>query len=58
MNTIALFHFDETEGILLEDSAYPSNNGFVVNGSFVEGRFNNGLLFDGISSYVDCGNST
>ena len=56
-NTVALFHFDETNGTLAEDSVDQSNNGFVVNGSFVAGRFNNGLLLDGVNSYVDCGNN-
>lgn len=56
-NTVALFHFDETNGTLAEDAVNQSSNGFVVNASFVAGKINNGLSFNGISSYVYCGNN-
>ncbi|MHA1409173.1 MAG: LamG domain-containing protein [Candidatus Odinarchaeia archaeon] len=57
-NTVALWHFDEGNGEYAKDSSENSNNGKVYNASWVAGKFGSGLLFDGIDTYVDCGNDT
>ncbi len=59
---ISVMHlrFDETEGSNAYDSsAYYSNSGTLTNmdtsSCWVTGQVNNGLEFDGIDDYVDCG---
>jgi len=57
--TISHWKFDEGSGTTASDSEEAGNNGTIKNGaSYVDGKFNKCLSFDGSNDYVDCGNDT
>ncbi len=51
-NTVALWHFDEGSGSVLHDASPYHNDGVIHNATWVEGKFGDGLHFDGLTSYV------
>jgi hypothetical protein len=55
-NTVALYHFDEGSGAQIGDSGINHNNGVMYNGTWVLGKFGNGILCNGVNTYVNCGN--
>ncbi|MEO6761561.1 MAG: LamG-like jellyroll fold domain-containing protein [Candidatus Saccharimonadales bacterium] len=57
-NTMALFHFDESNGTAVSDSSGNSNNGVASNAAFDSGNLNNGLSFNGHDSSVSVPNSS
>jgi hypothetical protein len=55
------YKFEETYGMITEDHSIRSNTGILRNFELktnrVEGLINNALRFDGIDSYIDCGDN-
>jgi hypothetical protein len=51
-DTAALYHLDESVGVVANDSSSHANNGAVSNASFIAGRLNNALDFNGTTSAV------
>jgi hypothetical protein len=51
-NTAALYHFDETNGTIAQDSSPHDNDGAITAGTFSAGNLNNSLNFNGTTSYV------
>lgn len=56
-NTVALWHFQENTGNLVNDSSGKSHNGTFVNSGWTDGWLGWAGVFNGTSSYVDAGNS-
>jgi len=56
--TIAgIWLFDEGKGKDVKDSSGNENNGTLANEpKWVDGKFGKAMTFDGVSTYVDCGN--
>lgn len=65
-NLIAYYQFDENYGIIAKDSSGNEVDAFLKNGTescfnydcptWIEGRFNYALNFDGVNDYLDCSN--
>lgn len=58
VNTIALYHFNEPSGVLVDESGVnncTSTGGVTYS---VDGKFNDSLLYDGSTGYLNCGNNT
>jgi hypothetical protein len=56
-NIAGMWLFDDDQGNITEDSSGNGNDGELINGpKLVDGKFGNGLAFDGASTYVNCGN--
>jgi hypothetical protein len=54
-NTMSLWHFDETSGSSFLNSVTGLNSGILYNGvTFQQGKFGNGVYFDGIDDRADC----
>ena len=49
-STAALFHFDEVNGSVANDSSSNNNDGAVTNATFGSGNLNNALSFNGSTS--------
>ena len=56
-NTIGLWHFDKTENATMTDSSGNKNHGTIHEAKWCEGRFGNGLDFNGKRNYVEIPNS-
>ncbi len=56
-NTSALWHFNEGEGNLLDDSSGNGNEGVIHGANWTDGVMGGALEFDGVDDYVNCGNS-
>jgi len=54
-NTSALWHFNEGEGNILNDSSGNGNDGVIHGANWTDGVMGKGLEFDGVDDYVDCG---
>lgn len=52
LGLVADYSFDEATGTVTVDSSGNGNNGAVINGSWISGKYGNSLSFDGISSQV------
>lgn len=53
---VGMWLFDEGSGNVAKDSSGNENDGeFVENPKWVDGKFGKALEFDGVGSYVDCG---
>src|SRR5690242_16098351 len=50
---VAAYSFDDGSGTTLSDSSGDGNDGTIVDGSWVSGRFGSALSFNGTSSRVD-----
>jgi hypothetical protein len=55
---VGYWNFDEGSGTIAYDSSGNGNSGAIYGATWIGGRYGNGLNFDGISDYVDVGNST
>jgi hypothetical protein len=56
-NTAALYHFDESSGLVASDSSANGNNGTVNGGDFVAGNLFNGINLDSTNDYVSAPDS-
>ncbi|MFH1725798.1 MAG: LamG-like jellyroll fold domain-containing protein [Elusimicrobiota bacterium] len=52
-HTAALWHFDEGSGITLFDATGNGHDGILHGATWADGKFGEGLQFDGIDDYVD-----
>ena len=52
---VAEWHFDEGSGSVLKDSSGNGNDGVIYGATWVDGRYEGALSFDGINNYVDMG---
>jgi hypothetical protein len=57
INTVALFHLDETIGLSVHDSSSSNNDGVLSNTTFVSGRLNAAIGFNGVSSKITVADS-
>jgi hypothetical protein len=55
-NLVAYWKLDEEQGNIAYDSA-GNIDAVVYNGQWAEGRINGALLFNGLTTYMDCGDS-
>ena len=56
VNTVALYHFDETNGITVSDASVYGNNGTATGTTIVNGEFGNARSFNGITDKIYIGN--
>ena len=56
-NTSALYHMDESGGLVASDSSSNSNDATITGGSFVTGNLNNALSLDGLDDSVTAADS-
>jgi hypothetical protein len=55
-NPAILYSFDENQGAVANDTSGSANNGSLVNGpTWVAGKYNSGINFDGANDYVNAG---
>ncbi|RZN42511.1 MAG: DUF11 domain-containing protein [Methanosarcinales archaeon] len=52
---VAEWRFDEGSGSVLVDSSGNGNDGVIYGATWVEGKCEGALRFDGVDDYVDCG---
>jgi len=57
VSTMALYHLDESDGIVASDSSSNANNGVVSDAMFGLGSLNNGLNFNGLTSKISASDS-
>ncbi|NPA75623.1 MAG: DUF2341 domain-containing protein [Euryarchaeota archaeon] len=55
---VAHWSFDEGSGNILEDLSGHGNNGKIYNATWVKGVKGAALSFNGVNSFVDCGNNS
>jgi len=56
-NVIGMWLFNEGKGDITRDSSGNGNDGTLTSSpTWVDGKFGKALQFDGVASYVDCGN--
>lgn len=56
-NIAGMWLFNDGSGDIAEDSSGNGNDGVLTNGpEWDNGKFGDGLAFDGLSAYVNCGN--
>ena len=52
-NTVGLYHFDEGQGNVINDSSQQENHGTTSNTTWIEGLYGSALEFNGTDSGVD-----
>ena len=52
---VGYWNMDEGNGSIAHDSSGSNNTGYINGTTWVSGKFNDALAFDGTSSYVNCG---
>jgi hypothetical protein len=57
-NVVGLWLFNEGTGLVAKDSSGNGNNGTLTSGpKWIDGKIGKALEFDGVASFVDCGNN-
>jgi titin len=51
-NTLALWHFNEGLGLIINDESPNNNDGTIYGSAWGAGRFENSLYFDGANDYI------
>ena len=53
---VGYWSFDEGKGNIAKDSSKNDNDGKIIGAEWVDGKFGKALKFNGVDTYVDCGN--
>jgi len=57
-HTVGLWHFNEGNGLIVNDATNNNYNGNILGASWVDGFYNGALLFNGVDGYVNIPNFT